>query len=155
MTTSISYSAPRERPLVRVFGAFASLSERLPMSVIVLMMRVGVAMVFWKSGMTKLASWDLTVQLFADEYQVPLVSPTVAAYLGTAVELGAAALLILGLGARFAAAALLGLTLTIQLFVYPENWPDHLFWASALLYVLTRGAGALSLDHAIGRWLAR
>ena len=57
------------------------------------------------------------------------------------------------MGARFGAAALLGLTLTIQLLVYPENWPDHLLWGSILAYVLTRGAGRLSLDHLIARRL--
>ena len=73
--------------------------------------------------------------------------------MGTATELTGSVLLFLGLGARFGAAALLGLTLTIQLLVYPENWPDHLLWASILAYVLTRGAGKLSLDHLIARRL--
>lgn len=124
-----------------------------PMSVIELGLRVGVGMVFWKSAMTKLASWDITIQLFADEYALPVLPPEVAAYMGTTVEILGAVLLILGLGARFGALALLGLTATIQLLVYPENWPDHLFWASALLLVLTRGAGKLSLDHVIARRL--
>ncbi len=45
------------------------------------------------------------------------------------------------------------MTLVIQLFVYPENWPDHLLWGSILAYLVTRGGGALSVDHLIGRWL--
>lgn len=124
---------------------------RFPIAALELGMRVGVGMVFWKSAQTKLASWDVTVQLFADEYQVPLLSPELAALLGTATELAGAVLLFLGLGARLGAAALLGLTATIQLFVYPGNWPDHLLWASILTYVVTRGPGRLSLDHLVAR----
>ena len=82
-----------------------------------------------------------------------MLPPEIAAAMGTATELTGSILLFLGFGARFGAAALLGLTLTIQLLVYPKNWPDHLLWASILAYVLTRGAGKLSLDHLIARRL--
>jgi putative oxidoreductase len=116
-----------------------------------LMLRVGVGMVFWKSAMSKLANWDLTIQLFADEYRVPLLPPDIAALLGTTAEIVGAAALILGLGSRFGALALLGVTATIQLFVYPGNWSEHLLWASALLLVLARGPGPLSLDHVFVR----
>lgn len=126
---------------------------RFPAPLLDLLLRAGIALVFWKSGMAKLANWDLTVALFADEYQVPLLSPEVAAYLATAAEIACPVLLIAGLGARFAAAALLGMTFVIQFFVYPENWSEHLLWAALLLNLLTRGAGALSFDHLIGRWL--
>jgi putative oxidoreductase len=123
------------------------------MSVLVLGFRVGVAMVFWKSGLTKIASWDSTVALFDMEYMVPILPAAFAAVLATVTELGCSALLVLGLGTRFAAAALLGMTFVIQVFVYPEHWTDHLLWASILAYLVTRGAGALSLDHLIGRRL--
>jgi putative oxidoreductase len=126
---------------------------RVPKSAITLAMRIGVGMVFWKSAMLKLGSWETTVLLFADEYRVPLLPPELAAVTGTTVELVAAFLLFIGLGARFAAFALLGLTATIQLFVYPENWPDHLLWASILTYVLSRGPGRLSVDHLVARRL--
>jgi putative oxidoreductase len=121
------------------------------MAPLMLALRVGIAMVFWKSAMAKLANWDLTVQLFADEYQVPLLSPGLAAFLGTTVEIAGAVALILGIGARFGALALLGVTATIQLFVYPENWSEHLLWASVLLLVLVRGAGPLSIDYLVVR----
>lgn len=124
---------------------------RVPMAPLMLMLRVGVGMVFWRSAMSKLANWDLTVQLFADEYQVPLLSPEIAALLGTTAELCGSVAIILGLGARFGALALLGVTATIQLFVYPENWSEHLLWASVLLLVLVRGAGPLSIDHIVAR----
>ena len=58
-------------------------------------------------------------------------------------------LLVLGVFARLGAAALLVMTLTIQFLVYPENWPEHLMWASILAYVLSRGPGALSIDRVV------
>ena len=126
---------------------------RFPTSILALAFRLAVAAVFFRSGMTKLASWDATVALFDMEYMVPILPAAFAAVLATATEIGASLLLIAGLGTRFAAAALLGMTLVIQLFVYPENWPDHLLWGSILAYLVTRGGGALSADHLIGRWL--
>lgn len=138
----------------RVRGAIALL-DRFPRAIYDLMFRIGIGMVFWKSGMTKLASWDITVALFRDEYQLPLVPPELAATLGTAVELTAPVLLAVGLLTRPAALALLGMTLTIQIFVYPENWAEHLLWASVLTYLVTRGAGPLSIDHGIARAVDR
>jgi putative oxidoreductase len=112
-----------------------------------------VATVFWRSGMTKIANWDVTVSLFDMEYMLPLLPPELGAYLATSAELTFPVLLVLGLGTRFAAAGLLGMTLVIQLLVYPENWPDHVLWGSILAYLLTRGGGALSLDRPITRRL--
>ena len=124
---------------------------RFPLPVLQLMFRIAVAAVFFKSGLTKIASWELTLQLFQDEYAVPLLPVPLAATLATATELSMPVLLTLGLGARLAALPLLGMTLVIQLFVYPENWAEHLMWASLLLFIVTRGAGALSVDHLIRR----
>ena len=152
MTTATALPAPRAGALELVQSVRRGLA-RVPMSAIELAMRVGVGMVFWKSSMLKLADWDSTVALFANEYRLPALPPDLAAVLGTTVELTGSVLLFVGLAARFGAAALLGLTLTIQLLVYPENWPDHLLWASILAYVLSRGAGKLSLDHLIARRL--
>lgn len=135
-----------------------------PESLIQLMLRIGVAMVLWKSGLTKVVTTESgllpalpiqlgssTVMLFETEYAVPLLPPEWAAWLAALTELTMPALLVLGLASRFAAAALLGMTAVIQVFVYPGNWPEHLFWAGALVLVLTRGAGALSLDALIAR----
>jgi putative oxidoreductase len=151
MSTTLSYSSPRPRIAVQSVATLRDWLGRFPVAVLELLLRIGVALVFWKSGMTKIANWDLTVALFADEYQVPTLPPELAAYLGTTVELVAPVLLVLGFGARFGAAVLLGMTFVIQTFVYPENWSEHLLWASILIYVLTRGPGALSLDHVIAR----
>jgi putative oxidoreductase len=125
--------------------------DRFPLPVLQLMFRVAVAAVFFKSGLTKIASWELTVQLFQDEYAVPLLPVPVAATLAAVTELSMPVLLVLGLGARLAALPLLGMTLVIQLFVYPENWAEHLMWGSLLLFIVTRGAGALSLDRLVRR----
>jgi putative oxidoreductase len=119
-----------------------------------LVLRLGVALAFWRSGLVKLASWDSTLQLFADEYRVPVLPPEIAAYLATTVELTTPILLLLGLATRLGAAAMLGMTLVIQLFVYPENYPDHLLWAGPLLYLILRGPGAISVDHVVRRRFA-
>ncbi len=130
------------------------LTDRLghfPRSLIELGLRAGVGAVFFKSGLSKIANWELTVQLFADEYAVPVLPPELAAYLATTAELVCPVLLVLGLAARFGALALLGMTAVIQIFVYPESWAEHLLWASVFVYVLTQGAGKLSVDHVIKR----
>ena len=137
-------------------GALAAL-ERFPLPILVLAMRIGVGMVFFKSALTKLDdSWmvsDSAVQLFADEYKVPLLPPRLAAWLGTLNEFFCSLMVILGLGARLGAAALLGAVAVIQFLVYPGNWAEHLMWATLLAYVLTRGPGSISVDHAIARRL--
>lgn len=129
--------------------------DRIPASWLALGFRFAVAGVFWKSGMTKLASWDLTVALFENEYAVPLLPPAMAAYLATAVELVCPLLLVLGFGTRLATAVLLAMTLVIQVFVYPENWSDHLLWGVILAYLVARGGGSVSIDAVIGRVLSR
>jgi putative oxidoreductase len=121
--------------------------ERLPLSILQLAMRFGVGAVFFRSGLLKLDSWQFTVQLFRDEYRVPLLDPVLAAQLATTIELGAPLFLFFGLATRLATLPLLGMIAVIQVFVYPNAWSDHLMWASGLLLVLSRGPGALSLDH--------
>jgi putative oxidoreductase len=151
MMLQVAMPACRHARLRQQVDQVRDLLDRVPMAPIQLLLRVGVGMVFWKSAMSKLANWDLTIQLFADEYRVPVLPPDIAALLGTTAEIVGAVALILGLGARFGSLALLGVTATIQLFVYPENWSEHLLWAAVLLLVLVRGAGPLSLDHLVAR----
>jgi putative oxidoreductase len=114
--------------------------------------RWGVAAIFWRSGQTKVSGLTInesTFDLFRDEYKVPLLPPDLAAVMATVSEHVFPVLLMVGLASRLSAAALLGMTLVIQTFVYPGSWPDHLLWASALAYVLAKGPGALSIDHFI------
>ena len=125
--------------------------ERFPLSILQLAMRIGVGAVFFRSGLLKLDSWQFTIQLFRDEYNVPLLDPILAAQAATIVELGVPPLLFAGLATRFATLPLLGMIVVIQVFVYPNAWSDHLMWAAALLLVLTRGPGFFSLDHLIAR----
>ena len=125
--------------------------DRVPVAVCHLLFRLAIAGVFFRAGLTKLASWETTVQLFRDEYKVPVFSPDVAATLATTFELGCPLLLVAGLATRLATIPLLGMIAVIQLFVYPSAWPEHLTWASIFLFLLTRGPGPLSIDRLIAR----
>jgi len=128
--------------------------ERIPVAIPQVIFRLAMANVFWRSGQTKLANWDLTIQLFRDEYKVPILPPEIAAYLATMVEHVTPLMLVFGLGARLGATAMLGMTLVIQLFVYPQSYPDHLLWAGPLLYLVMKGPGVLSIDHILRRRFA-
>jgi len=125
----------------------------VPYTLLALPLRAAIATVFWNSGTTKLASWDTTLELFAEEYKVPLLSPEVAATLAASIELSMPVLLVLGLCTRGAALVLLGMTSFIEIFVYPQAWPTPIQWAAMLLILLCRGPGALSLDALLARWL--
>jgi len=129
--------------------------EAVPYALLALPLRLAVATVFWNSGMTKLANWDTAVTLFTDEYRVPLLPPEAAAYIAASIELSAPILLVLGLLVRPAAAVLLGMTVVIEVFVYPLAWPTHIQWAAMLLVLLCRGPGAVSLDHWLWKKIGR
>jgi putative oxidoreductase len=126
----------------------------IPSSAIALIARIGVAGVFWRSGQTKVEGWQITdsaIYLFEEEYALPLLPPELAANMAALAEHLFPVLLILGIASRFSAAALLAMTLVIQIFVYPGSWPDHFTWAAALVFLIARGPGTLSFDHLIGR----
>jgi putative oxidoreductase len=125
--------------------------DGIPYTLLAIPLRIAVATVFWNSGMTKLPNWDMTVALFTDEYQVPLLPPELAAYTAATIELTTPVMLVLGFLTRPAAAILLGMTAVIQIFVYPTAWPTHIQWAAMLLVLLARGPGKLSLDWLIWR----
>lgn len=142
--------------------------EKIPYSLIALVARFSIAAVFWKSGQTKVQGFavDLidgtfelgmphlassTVPLFRNEYRLPFVPAEVAAYLATFAEHFFPVLILLGLATRFSALALLGMTLVIQLFVYPDAYPTHGTWIALLLVLMAKGPGRLSIDH----WIAR
>ena len=127
---------------------------RVPLSIHQLLFRLAVAGVFLRAGLLKVASWESTVALFRDEYRVPVLRPELAAVMASTVEIGCPTLLIVGLGTRLATLPLLGMIATIQLFVYPLAWSEHLVWASILSFLLTRGAGVISLDHLVAATLA-
>ncbi|HEY6456081.1 MAG TPA: DoxX family protein [Steroidobacteraceae bacterium] len=139
MTTASVASSP----ISRLIDAL----NRIPYSLLAIPLRLAVATVFWNSGQTKLANWDATLQLFEDDYKVPLLPPDFAAHLGASIELSTPVLLVLGLLTRPAALVLLGMTTIIEVFVYPLAWPTHIQWAAMLLVLLCRGAGRYSVDH--------
>jgi putative oxidoreductase len=117
-------------------------------------LRVYVANVFLQSGLTKIASWQQTLALFESEYAVPLLNPALAAYLGTAAELGLPLLLLFGFGTRLAAIALFVFNI-VAVISYPDLSPaglqQHQFWGVLMLVSIFHGPGKLSLDHFIGR----
>ena len=121
-----------------------------------LLARWYVASVFFRSGLTKLRDFDTTIALFMDEYHVPLLNPTVAAYMGTAAEIALPVLLVLGLGGRFAAAGLfvLNIVAVLSLSEVPEAaLQGHIFWGSLLAALLLWGPGRWSLDRFAVPWL--
>lgn len=115
-----------------------------------LIARLWLANIFWKSGLTKIASWDSTIMLFTYEYHVPLLPPELAAYLATTVELGGAALLAIGFAARFGTAALFVLNIVAAISyagLSEVGLKDHFFWGLLLLIFFFHGPGKLSIDH--------
>lgn len=153
--------------LVRWARIALSLCARIPHSLIALIARFSIAAVFWKSGQTKIEGvaidivegtfslgWPRlsgsAVDLFRDEYKVPLLAPEFAASLAAAAEHVLPLLLLFGLATRFSALGLLAMTAVIQIFVYPGAYATHGVWAAVLLYLVAAGPGAVSID----RWLA-
>ncbi|WP_408426053.1 DoxX family protein [Paraburkholderia strydomiana] len=128
--------------------------ERVPYALLAIPLRIAVATIFWNSAMTKLANWETALDLFRDEYKVPILPPEFAAYMAVSIELTTPVLLILGLATRPVALVLLGMTTVIEIFVYPQAWPTHIQWAAMLLVLLCRGAGTWSVDHWLRkRWI--
>ncbi|MBF6026713.1 DoxX family protein [Pseudomonas sp. P115] len=144
------------------------LFEKIPYSLIAFIARFSIAAVFWKSGQTKVEGFavDLiggafqlgeprlaasTLPLFRSEYHVPLLSPEVAAHMAAFAEHFFPMLILVGLATRFSALALIGMTLVIQLFVYPDAYPTHGTWIAVLLLMVAKGPGRLSIDHMVAR----
>ncbi|MCZ4344062.1 DoxX family protein [Sphingomonadaceae bacterium G21617-S1] len=145
------------KPLA-LYRSAARLAERLlPESLLLLVARLGVASIFFLSGRTKvdgvLTITDTTYELFRTEYALPFAPPEIAAHAATYAEHFFPVLLVLGLATRPAALALLGMTIVIEVFVYPDAWPTHLSWAGLLLPLIAKGGGDWSLDRLIKRAL--
>lgn len=148
--SSITARPLSDNPVVRLIGWL----DRVPHTLLAIPLRLAVATVFWNSAMSKLANWNTAIELFREEYRVPLIPPEVAAYMAVSIELSTPVLLVLGLATRPVALILLGMTSVIEIFVYPQAWPTHIQWAAMLLVLLCRGAGAWSLDHLLRqRWM--
>jgi putative oxidoreductase len=136
------------------FAFFARIAGRLlPLDLLLLVQRIGVAAIFFQSGRTKVDGLftlsDSTFYLFETDYRLPLLPPVEAAYAATVAEHVFPILLVLGLFSRLSATALLGMTLVIEIFVYPDAWPTHLSWAGLLLPIIAFGGGRLALDRVV------
>ncbi|WP_439888827.1 DoxX family protein [Pseudomonas sp. MBLB4123] len=153
---------------VRLIAWAIELCKLIPYSLVALLGRFSIAAVFWKSGQTKIEGLAIdlvegsfefglprlsasAVPLFEHEYQVPLLPPELAAIMAAFAEHLFPLLILLGLATRFSALALVGMTLVIQLFVYPGAYPTHGVWAAVLLMLAAKGPGALALDQLIAR----
>ncbi len=152
LADSVTAPAAPKRGIVRLYQAFTALVERLqPLAG--LTMRIYVGKVFLVSGWLKFSRWDSTLALFENEYQVPVLSPHIAAVMATAGELGFSTLLILGLGSRAAAIGLFFIN-AVAVISYPDLSPaglkDHMLWGSLLLVLAIYGPGKISTDRFIG-----
>ncbi len=153
---------------VRLHQRVVAILSKIPHSFIAFLGRFSIAAVFWQSGQTKVegfaidlvhgvVQWGMphlsesAVDLFRDEYALPLLAPELAAIMAATAEHVLPIFILLGLGTRYAALGLLGMTLVIEIFVYPNAYPVHGTWATILLYLAARGPGRLSIDH----WLAK
>jgi putative oxidoreductase len=139
-----------QTPVALIQRAFALLN-RVPLSLLLLFARCATFSVFFRSGLVKLADWNGTIQLFVNEYKVPVLPPQIAAYISASMELGVSSLVLIGFATRFGVLGLMGMIGVIQIFVYPMAWPDHIQWLAFMLFILCRGPGVFSVDYLLGR----
>lgn len=154
--------------LTTLLQSVHSTMGHLPNTLLAFIARFSIAAVFWKSGQTKIEGlaidivsgeftlgWprlsDNAVFLFKEEYQLPLLPPELGATLAALGEHLLPLFILLGLATRLSALGLLGMTLVIQLFVYPDAYATHGTWAAVLLYLMAHGPGKLSIDA----WVAK
>ena len=149
--TTTTFSVPKDK-LMKLSDLLHKTTDTLTFLSPVgdLILRCWVAYAFWVSGLTKIQNWDSTLYLFNDEYAVPLLPPEIAAYLGTATELGFPVLLAFGLLGRFAALSLFLFNI-VAVLSYPDlgaaGIEQHKVWGVMLLVCLLHGPGKLSLDY--------
>ena len=150
-------ATPLPRRFANLNAGFGELVDRLQ-PIFALAIRLYVARVFLASGLIKIMGWNSTLALFANEFHVPLLPPAVAAYLGTAAELGLPVLLALGLGTRFAAVALFVFNI-VAVISYPDlsdaGLKDHMLWGALILVTFFYGPGKISLDALLQRRAGR
>lgn len=133
-------------PFVRMLNFFSPVGD--------LLARIWVAQIFFFSGLVKIEAWQSTQMLFAHVYHVPLLSPSVAAVLGTAAELILPIFLVLGLGGRLLIFIFFVYN-AICAISYPFLWTQqgaaglyqHINWALLLMLLMFHGSGKLSLDY--------
>ena len=121
-------------------------------------LRCYVALIFFRSGLTKINDFSSTIALFENEYKVPVIAPVIAAYAGTAAEFVLPTLFVLGLFSRPVALAFFVFNL-VAVVSYPDisdaGLQDHLLWGMMMLVVLFTGPGKLSADHVLHRFFGK
>lgn len=140
--------------MMRFITPLTDLFNRIPLDLIALVARLSIAGTFWRSGQTKVEGFhvtDTTIYLFETEYKLPFIDPWLAAHMSAIAEHLFPILLVIGLASRLSALALLGMTLVIELFVYPDAWPIHGTWAACLLIIMAHGPGIVSLDYLLSK----
>jgi putative oxidoreductase len=146
-------ATPLPHRFAHLYAGFGELVDRLQ-PIFALAVRLYVARVFFASGLIKIMSWDSTLALFANEYHVPMLPPNIAACLGTAAELGLPVLLALGIGTRFAAAALFVFNI-VAVISYPDlsdaGVKDHMLWGALMLVTFFYGPGKIAIDTLLAR----
>lgn len=155
-----SARAQEKRLVSQWLDSWALLTRLLDMlqPLAALLARVYIAQVFFLSGLTKIRDWGTTVALFTDEYKVPLLSPSVAAALGTAGELLLPVMLVLGLGGRFSALGLFvvnAVAVVALSEIAPAALQQHIFWGALLAGLSVYGLGPWSLDRWLNKYFAR
>jgi putative oxidoreductase len=153
--------------MIALIKQLNTLLSTMPHSVTAFIARFSIAATFWKSGQTKIEGFVLdivngdfmlalprlgasTPALFRDEYKLPFIDPTLAASLAAFAEHLFPVLILIGFATRLSSVALLVMTLTIQLLVYPGAYATHGVWAAVLLMLIAKGAGTFSIDHILG-----
>ncbi|KAA0688146.1 DoxX family protein [Neorhizobium sp. P12A] len=152
----------KANPVVRLVETLKDLIQTVASPTLVqAVVRVALAVPFWKSGILKWDGFlqlnDTAVTLFTDEFMIhlpggpyPYPAPETMAFLSGCGEITFPVLLVLGLGARFAATGLLFMTLIVELTV-PDGWPIHITWAAMALSVMAWGSGKISLDYVLAK----
>ena len=154
----------RLQPLLMLAESASRLAQAIASpSLVQLVMRVALAVPFWRSGILKwngfLKLSDTAVTLFTDEFTLHLPggpyhfpAPALVAFLSGTGEILFPVLLVLGFGTRFAALGLLFITAVVELTV-PDGWPVHITWAAMALGIMAWGPGRISVDHLVRRFI--
>lgn len=148
------------------------LLSKIPDSLISAIGRFSIAAIYWQSAQTKIEGFAIdivsgtftlgmphlsasAVDLFRDEYKLPIIPPEIAAYMAAFAEHFFSLLILIGLATRFSSIALLVMTLVIQIFVYPDAYPTHGVWITVLLFLMAKGPGKLSIDHLVAQYFKK
>lgn len=139
---------------LKAFAAIVTFFDKMPTDWVQLALRGGLAGIFWSSARTKveglLTISDNTYYLFEEEYRLPFIAPDLATHVATYAEHLLPVMLVLGFGSRFAALGLFLMTLTIQLFVYPDAFlSTHFGWFALAFAIIARGPGRIAIDHLV------